>query len=124
MYKFEVLNGTDRDWTKHSYVLAFGICMPRNVLVYANSLEDALDTAVDWLKENHPGLIVNDQVNEVIKELLASGKPEDSVYDHLDGFTSGGNCGDFIDSDEWSIVFEDPSREQLKEYIAMVNSKL
>lgn len=124
MYKFEVLNGTDRAWTKHSYVLVFGTCVPRNVLVYANSLEDALDTAIDWLKENHPGFIVNDQVAEVRQELLAEGISEDSVSDHLDGFTCGGDCGDYIDSDEWSIVFEDPSREQLKEYIARVNSTL
>jgi hypothetical protein len=109
-----IVNANDSDWTKHNYVLSFGAYGELRLLVWANSLEDALDEAIDWLVDNAPGHIVDDQVNEAYEAAIAEGKSEDEAHEEAEvDTTSGGNCGNHILSHEWAIVAEDPSSDEL-----------
>ena len=109
-----LVNPTDRDWTKHRYVLALGAYGWTKLMIWANSLEDALDEAIDWASDHAPGLLANDERDEAYREAIESGMPEEEAWDeaHTD-LTIGGNCGDAIRSDEWHIVTEDPTRSEI-----------
>ncbi len=58
------VNPGDRDWTCHVYVLYFGAYGWTQLRVWANHLEDALDECIDWIVDNAPGLLADDQVAE------------------------------------------------------------
>lgn len=106
-----IVNPSDKGWTSHRYILSFGAYGDTHLLVWANHLQDALDEAIDWLVDNAPGHIVDDQVNEAYAEAIAEGKSEDEAYEIAEeDTTSGGNCGNHILSYEWSMI-EDPDRE-------------
>ena len=53
-----MVNPTEREYASHDYVLWFGGCGTTNLRVWADSLEDALEIAADWLKEHAPGHIM------------------------------------------------------------------
>lgn len=108
-----LVNPTDRDWTKHRYVIALG-AYGTKLLIWANSLEDALDEAIDWAATNAPGLLANADRDEAYREAIESGMSEDDACDEsLVDLTIGGNFGDAIRSDEWHIVAEDPTRSEI-----------
>lgn len=110
------VNATDADWTRHRYILWFGAYGTTRLMVWANSLDDALDGAIDWLVDNAPGHIVDDQVNEAYEEAIGAGKSEDEAREEAESDTTiGGNAGNHILSHEWGIVKEDPSRADLLE---------
>lgn len=110
------INRADHSWTSHRYVLAFGAYGDTLLLVHANGLDDALDEAIDWLVEHAPGHIIDDQVNEAYREAIAEGKSEEAAIEIAEqDTTTGGNAGNHINSSEWTIVVEDPTREQLEE---------
>jgi hypothetical protein len=94
-------------------------------LVWARSLDEALDELVDYIAEHAPGLLANEVANEAYKEAIAEGKTQDEAWEIMgQGLTSGGNCGDFIQSDEWGIVLERPTRAQIKDLISEVESRI
>lgn len=115
----------DMDWTR--WVLRMG---ENRLVIYAESLEDALDEAIDWAVANAPGLIVDDEVREeyarLLKERLAEkGFPDESLLsdqekwdleeEAADDTTQGGNASNRISSDSWYILAEGATVEQLIE---------
>jgi hypothetical protein len=112
---FVVVNPTDRYWTKHRYLLHFGAYGWTRLLVWANSLDDALDECVDWIADNEPGLLCDDSVNEEYDRAIADGLDEEAAHDSATvDTTCAGNNGHYLASWEWGIMFEDPTRQQLK----------
>lgn len=113
-YPIIIVNASDRAYTDHRYVLAFGAYGWTRVLVYANHLDDALDEAIDWLADHAPGLLCDDEVSAEYDRLVASGvEPDMAVAAAEVDTTLGGNAGHYLHSWEWSIVAEDPTRAQL-----------
>lgn len=119
MATFRAINSTDRDWTKGRYLLAFGAYGDTRLLVWANSLEDALDECVDWIVENEPGLLADEQVREEYERAIAEGLSEEEAQERAEVDTiCAGNYGNYLNSWEWSIVFENPTRAELLEFRA------
>lgn len=112
------VNPTDRRWTRHRYVLALGAYGWTRVCVWANSLEDALDEAVDWATEHAPGFIYTDEVKEEYRRLVEGGMSEEEAADAAEAdMICAGNAGDYVRSDEWHIVAEDPTRAEMLELL-------
>lgn len=111
-----VVNSTDKDWTSQRFVLWFGAYGTTRLLVWGNSLEDALDACVDWLEDNAPGLLVShEELEELYKEARAEGLDEDRAWERATvDLTCAGNHSRHIPSWEWGILFDNPTREQLK----------
>ena len=113
-----LVNPGDSDWTKHKFVLQFGAYGDVTLCAHANSLDDALDGCIDWIAEHMPGLLADDAVREAYAEAIAEGKSEDEARDFAEtDVTIGGNCGHYLHSWEWGIVAEDPTREELFNFI-------
>jgi hypothetical protein len=113
-----LVNPSDRDWTKHRYVLWFGAYGWTRLMVWANSLEDALDEAVDWLADHAPGELADESVHEEYNRLIAEGKSEDEAREEAEmDMTCAGNCGNYIPSWEWGLALEDPTRKELDEFL-------
>lgn len=108
------VNPNDKDWTEHRYVLWFGAYGWTRLCVWANSLEDGLDEAVDWIEENAPGLLCDDAVNEAYNDALAQGKSVEEAAEiaEVDTTCAGNHCV-HLNSSEWGILAEDPSRDDL-----------
>jgi hypothetical protein len=106
-----IVNGHDRNWTSGRYVLAFGAYGWTVLMVWANSLEDALDEAVDWIAEHEPGLLADEEVADEYRRLVAEGMPEEEAAEEAAvDTTCAGNAGHYLHSWEWSIVAENPTR--------------
>jgi len=115
---FHVINSTDRDWTKHRFVLAFGAYGWTVCLVWANHLEDALDECIDWIADNKPGLLYDEAVQRAFQAAIAKGKSEeDAIAEAETDMTCAGNNGRYIASWDWTILAEDPDRKTLKEIV-------
>ena len=112
--KVTLVNPSDRDWTRHRFVLAFGAYGWTQCVVWANSLDDALDEAVDWIAEHAPGLLADDSVREEFERLVAEGATEGKAWeDATVDTTRAGNSGHYLLSCEWAIVAEDPTRSEM-----------
>jgi hypothetical protein len=74
------------------FVLCFGAYGWTRLAVWAHHLDDALDEAIDWLVDNAPGHIVDDQVEEALTVGLASRCGRTTWTKH-----------------EWGIVAENPT---------------
>lgn len=114
-----IVNPEDQGWTGHRYVLGFGAYGWTRLLVYASSLDDALDHAIDWLVVHAPGHIVDDQIAEDYAAAIAEGLDIDAAMERAEvDTTCGGNAGNAIASAEWFIIAEDPTRAQLAALVA------
>jgi hypothetical protein len=112
---FHIINASDRDNTSHRFVLHFGAYGRTKCLVWADSLEDALDECVDWIADNKPGLLCDESVQQAYSEAIAEGKPEEAAIKYAERDTTcAGNNGHYIASWEWGILAEDPDRRALK----------
>lgn len=103
-----VANPSEKSWTRHNYLLWFGACGATYVLVYANGLEDALETAAEYCVEQEwYGLVTpHDQADDddwAEWERVCNGESDGVTY------TEAG----FIVSWEWGIVGEDISKADL-----------
>jgi hypothetical protein len=79
-------------------------------------LEDALDECVDWIADNAPGLLADEAVNKEYARLVAEGMPEDRAHEEATADTTcAGNYGNYLNSWEWCIVVEDPTRARVIE---------
>jgi len=113
-----IVNPPDRSWTRHRYVLWFGAYGETRLMVWANSLDDALDEAVDWIVDHAPGLLADESVREEYNRLIAEGKSEDEAQEEAEvDTTTAGNCGNYLNSCEWGITLEDPTRKELDEFL-------
>ncbi len=114
LFPIVLVNPNDKSWTQHRYILAFGMYGWTRLMVWANSLDDALDEAVDYLREHAPGHISTDFVNEEYKSNCESGMDQEEAWEAAtEDMTCAGNYGDYIGSDEWKVIAEDPSREEV-----------
>lgn len=112
------VNATDADWTRNRYLLAFGAYGWTLLLVWANSLDDALDECVDWIAEKKPGLLCNEQVKGAFEAAKAEGLSDEKAHEQATcDMTSAGNYSDYIASWEWGIVAENPSRADILEIL-------
>lgn len=137
-----VVNPSDRDYQSHRFVLSFGAVGTTHLLVWGN-LDDALETAAEWLCEHAPGHVMlkghgKDKRDPQLDELMAETCEEIGlawpIPDDIDGgsdemqpywdaeqkaFADLTECEDcYLTSYEWSITLEDPSRKRLKAFIA------
>lgn len=115
-----VVNPNDRSFTRNRYLLWFGQFSPTFLLVYANSLEAALDEAVDeYLSEHEPASVVDHEEQKELLEEAAAEHGEDYEFVTEEAFadlTPAGGHGEYIVSYEWGIVAENPTKEQLIEF--------
>ena len=110
----KIVNFEDRHWTRDRFILQFGPYGDTRLMIFANNLQEAIDVAIDWIGENEPGLLANDQRDEAFLEARSEGMTEDEAWDCAgEDLTIGGNCGDCILSHEWAIIAENPTREQI-----------
>jgi hypothetical protein len=115
MKKLEIVNPGDRSWTRQRFILAFGDMGWTKLLVWANSVDDALDEAVDWIEDHAPGLLCDDEVTEAYEAAIAEGKSEEeAMAEATVDTTCAGNHGRYLNSQHWTIWAENPTREQIK----------
>ena len=113
-----LVNPTDRNWTRFRYVFAFGATGSIHCLVWANSLNVALDVCVDWLAEHAPGLLADVEVKDEYERGLAEGLGEHAATERAEiDTTMAGNEGHYLHSWEWTIVAQNPDRLELKSLI-------
>lgn len=137
-----VVNPSDRDYQSHRFVLSFGAYGTTHLLVWGN-LDDALETAAEWLCEHAPGNVMlkghgKDKRDPYLDELMAETCTELGlewpVPDDIDGgsdamqpywdaeqqayadLTECESC--YLISYEWCITLADPSRDELKDFIS------
>ena len=109
-----IVNPTDRTMTNHRFILAIGAYGQRRLMVWANTLDDALDAAIDWLADHAPGHLADSQAEEAYLAAIAAGETEgDALVMFEEDVTRGGNCGHAILRFEWGVLAEDPTRAQI-----------
>lgn len=126
-----IINPTDRDYYTHRYVLSFGAYACTHLMVYASSLDDALEECAEWVTDNAPGHIMahdSDELVELFEEARAELFGDTQATELSDEqrweceeqatadltYTESG----YITSYEWTITLEDPSRAEIKAFIA------
>jgi len=91
---------------------------PYYILAYGNSLESALSEAIEWVAKNDPALLCNDVVQELFDEALEAGSDENEAWDEATVDTTCNDDGNhYINSDDWSIVLEEPTTVQLQRFL-------
>lgn len=106
------MRGTPLQHRSRRWILQF---RSEYLLVWARSLEVALDECVDWALENEPGMLCDDEVDAEYHRLLGEGHSPERAYELASvDTTCAGNGGNHIPSEDWSIVAEDPDRETIK----------
>ena len=127
-----LVNPTDRDWSRHRFVLQFGAYGSTNLMVWANSLDDAIETAAEWLAEHAPGHVIpiwGEEHKDLIREVCSErGIEFPGGFEALDDETKYAICADaetdltmtesgFLRSYEWTIAAEDPTRAELDAFL-------
>lgn len=104
------VNETDASWAKTLYVLGFDAYGETHLEVFANSLDKALNEAIDWIVDNKPGILCDEQVNEAYHQAILGGASEEEAHVHATADTTvGGNEGHYVLSHEWCIISEKPN---------------
>ena len=113
--KITIVNAGDSDaWARtHTYVFAFGPYGTPLLMAYGDHLESALDACVEWIADNEPDMLMNEQVAEEYNRLIAEGETEDAAIEGSQVDTYQDGQGNYIDSD-WRIIAEDPSEDDLQ----------
>jgi len=111
------LNPASKDYAKHRYILWFDAHAPTYFVVWADSLQDAIDEVADeWMEKNAPGWFMDEPIEENYKEALEEGMDEGQAQEHATvDMTPVGGYGRYISSEDWGIEAEDPSRERILE---------
>lgn len=109
----EIVNPGDASWTRHRYVLALGAYGWTRLLIWANSLEDAIDTAAGWCETHAPGLLCDDEVREEFGRAQLDGLSDGEAYERATVDTINTGDGHYFHSWEVHLMAEDPSRETL-----------
>jgi len=129
MKPINVVNASDKQWSRHSYLLWFGLISPIYLLIYDNSLDSAIETAGSWLAEHAPGHLMEMHGEEhegLLQEACQDAGLEYPPKDYSDmdpywkafqdaeadlTYTESG----YLTSYEWGIIGEDLDRNQLIE---------
>ena len=121
---------TRTPWADRAFVLWFGAYGSTYVLAFARHVEDALDECVDWIADNAPGLLCDDQVADEYQRLEAEWRerhpgeePDDDMISKWqetaeEDTTSAGNNGHYLLSWEWGIVLADAEPTELGIYVS------
>lgn len=125
-------NPTDRHYTSHRFVLWFGAYGTTNVMVWADSLDDAIEVAAEFLADHAPGHITPNW-GEEHKALVAEVCSEKGIefpagFDALEDEARYAICeqaeadltlteSGFLTSHEWGIQLEDPTRADLDQFL-------
>jgi len=119
--KVVLVNPNDRSWTRDRYVLWFGSYGTTYLMVWGNGLEAALEEATDWIVEHAPGLLRDDAAQEAYGAAIAEGKtPEEAQEEAEIDMTVMGHSGiHYLDSWEWGIALENPTRDGLLEFMGV-----
>lgn len=128
--KVTLVNPTSKLWREglnrdKAYILWFGTCGPTRLLVYAKSLEDALDECVGWLEDQAPGVFADDIVHEEYQRAFhaarAYGVSEETASQQAmdQAVTDMTICdgGHYIPSDEWGLIGEDLTPKQIADFV-------
>jgi hypothetical protein len=110
------VNTAERGYAKHRYILWFGDMYAKYLLVWANSLEDALDECVDCISDKWPGMLADNEVKDEYNRLIAEGETEEQAQEHAEADTTYTE-GHYLHSWQWGIVLENPTRAQIKELL-------
>lgn len=120
-----VVNQDEADVWAHRYLFRFGgftFAGVRYLLVYADGLDSAIDGLIDWVDANEPDSIMTAQVNARYQEAMNEGMSEDAAIESAEtDMTRGGNAGEYIASEDWSVIGEDPSEENLLDFAKQKN---
>ncbi|HEY6033237.1 MAG TPA: hypothetical protein VIV58_03230, partial [Kofleriaceae bacterium] len=119
----------DTSFYNHRYLLRVGQGAAEDVhylLIGAAGLDSAIDEMIDWIAENEPDMIVTAQVNEEYRRLVIDRGLDPNEHDsrgHDEALqeaeadtTQGGNASDYLSSEDWRIVAEDPSEADLVKF--------
>lgn len=117
MTKINIANPSERAFQRNSFLFWFGAYGSTYVLAYGAHLEDALESAVDWIVDNEPGHLMDDEVQEAYERAIAEGKDEEEAIEEAEmDMTGFGHSGmHYLASWEWGIVVESPTKSQLIE---------
>ena len=123
-----LVNPAERDYARHSYVLFFGAYGDTHLMVWTDSLEDAIEECAAWLAEHAPGHVMREWSDEH-KDLIREACQERGVewpagFEALDDERKWEICdaaeadltrteSGFLTSYEWGISAEDPDRADL-----------
>lgn len=137
-----VVNPSERSWQDQRYVLSFGAAGTTHLLVWGN-LDDALETAAEWLCEHAPGHVMlkgngadkrDPELDELMSETCEELGLAWPIPDDIDGgsdamqpywdaeqqafadLTECEHC--YLTSHEWCITLENPTRSELKSFIS------
>lgn len=126
-----IANPSEKGFWEHTFVLWFDSHAATNVLVYANSLDDALEEAAQVLREKGwTGLFTEPDYKDAFEDLQRDGEiPEGITFEDIatcgmiDEVSEKVLCAAEADltytesghiaSWEWGIVAEDPSKKEL-----------
>ncbi len=127
-----LVNPEDASWTKHRFIMWFGAYGSTNLSIWSNSLDDAIETAGEYIAKHWPGMIMKDWGDEH-KELVREACTESGVdfpagFDALEDEAKWKICetaeadltrteSGFLTSYEWGLNLEDPSRAELDEFL-------
>ena len=99
-----IVNPDDHELWDHAYDLCFGAYGSTHLLAFADNIGDALDECVDWIADNAPGLLADEQVNDEYNAQIALGLPESEAIEIAEQDTTcAGNCGHYLLSYEWGL---------------------
>lgn len=122
--KLTAINSNDRDWTRNRYVIALGAYGWTQLLVWANSLEDAIEECAEWCADNAPGLLCDTEVEEEYKRAYEAAKMDRNLteeqckevaYEQATVDTISCDHGHCFMANEVRLVYENPTRAQLLE---------
>jgi hypothetical protein len=102
------------------FILWFGAYGSTHLMIWADYLEDALEVAIDWIVDHAPGLLADDAVEDEYKRLTAEhGCSSDEWCEEcgteakVDTTGFGHNGMHYLNSWEWGIALENPTRDEL-----------
>lgn len=104
---------------RHRYLLRFGgftEATATYLLIGANGLDGAVDELIDWVRDEHLDGLATDTVSAAYVEHKQEGMSDEDAQAAAEvDMTQGGNYSDYINSEDWSIVAEDPTDAQIKQ---------
>jgi len=101
------------------FILWFGEYSPTYLMAWADDLEDAVELAVDWIVENEPGHLMDDEVEEAYNRAIAEGKSEEAAMEEAEAdMTCFGHDGmHYLAGWQWGVSLENPNRRQLIDFV-------
>lgn len=95
------------------WLLWAGAVCPETFLVWGD-LDDALDEVGEWAEKHAPGWFCDEAVADEYKRAIAEGLDEESAQQQAEVDTTSMCDGrHYMNSWEWGIVREDPTRAEI-----------